>query len=253
MKYVAASALIVMSNWCFGLNAKPLTKNIDEKYFTIVKLETKEVPSSDESKSTGTRWDSNASPALDANCAASTSPGTFTRNSNFLIGFDDLANKAEQILNLGSRVWDIVERNKPVANLKNDAGTALPTGAKCWLELQGWSRPQAKTFVASLKNSYGSEVVKFKYKILYVTGGNVNGRGRYIGFATIQPVDTTVAWGYKFNAQGLVLAIMNTGTHADPVAGMMLSVAYSTESSISNHSYAQNYFIDGLGQFEITK
>lgn len=215
----------------------------DPKYFKVVKLEVRAVQSSALEGSIGS--------GLETNCNASPSPGTF--KNNLLIGFDDLAYRIEQIMNIGSRVWDVIQQNKAVVNLKNDAGTALPAGAKCWLELQSWSRPQTKAFTASLKNAYGLEVVKFKYKVIYVTGGNVNGRGRYIGFATIQPVETKVAWGFKFNAQGMVLAVMNTGTHNDPIAGMMLSVVYATESSVSNHTYAQNYFIDGTGKFEITK
>ena len=200
-------------------------------------------------------------------CGQSSAPGTFDntnrspgggkteRSSNLknAKSYGSSIASADQLINLGARVWEIVDKNKAVADIKNQAGTALPSSSNCWLDLEGWSRPQVKNFTTSLKNAYGVEVVRFNYNVLYVTGGSLEGRGRYIGFATIQPVNVSVAWGYKFSANVEVLNVMNMGQKSDPVAGMLLGLTYKIESSLINRTYTQSYFIDGLGHFETTK
>lgn len=153
----------------------------------------------------------------------------------------------DQIVNLGKKVWTLVDAGKPVVNLKTDVATALPYGAKCWMDLQTWSAPTAKTYTVTYKNLYGMEVVKFSYRVIFVSGGSVDGKGAYIGYAAIEPSDVSVAWGFKFSAESSAPTIYNMGTKEAPVAGMNLQMNYKIDTILKHVESSQAYFISGKG------
>jgi hypothetical protein len=153
----------------------------------------------------------------------------------------------DQVVNLGKKVWTLVEAGKPVVDLKTDVATALPYGAKCWMDLQTWRAPMAKTYSVTYKNLYGVEVVKFSYRVVFVAGGSVNGQGAYIGYAAIEPSEVSVAWGFKFNAQSAVPTIYNMGTKEAPVGGMNIQINYSIDTVVKHVQASQAYFLGGNG------
>lgn len=156
----------------------------------------------------------------------------------------------DQIVNLGRKIWTLVEAGKPVVNLKTDVATALPYGAKCWLDLQTWSAPKATTYTVTYKNLYGMEVVKFSYRVIFVSGGSVNGKGAYIGYAAMEPAEVSVAWGFTFNASSAAPTIYNMGTKEAPVAGMNLQMKYSVDTLLKHMEASQSYFISGKGNLQ---
>ena len=156
----------------------------------------------------------------------------------------------DKIINIGKKVWAVVEVGRPVVNFQTDVATALPHGARCWLQLEGWKAPEAKVWGVSMKNMYGSEVVRFVYRVNYVYGGSVEGQGRYIGYATAAPVDMYVAWGWNFSAQASVPTVFNTGTKEAPVAGMQLNMAYTVKTVMNELRQSQAYFVSGDGTFK---
>ncbi len=155
----------------------------------------------------------------------------------------------DKIINIGKKAWSVVEAGKPVVNLNMDVATALPEGARCWTDLQAWQTPKAATYTVSYKNAYNIEVVRFSYRVLYITGGNVNGKGAYIGYAAIQPADVLVRWGFNLQVQGNTLAVYNMGTKEAPVAGMALGVNYSVDTVINHMSGSKTFSIPGNGDF----
>lgn len=155
----------------------------------------------------------------------------------------------DKVINIGKKVWDVVAKGKPVVNIQTDVATALPAGAKCWLDLQGWARPQSKVWGISFKNLYGVEVVKLVYRVLYLPGGSVDGQGRYIGYATIQPVEVNVAWGYTFNAKVTIPTVFNMGSKASPIAGMNITMSWTIDTILKHTEQSQSFFVSGLGEF----
>lgn len=156
----------------------------------------------------------------------------------------------DKIINIGRKIWNIVQAGKPYVDLRSDVATALPQGARCWLDLQTWQRPQSKVFSMSFRNGFGSEVVKLSYRVIWLPGGSVDGKGAYIGYAALVPTDVKVSWGFKLSAQGSVPTIFNMGTREAPVAGMQMAMIYRIETPIQTHEQSQAYFISGKGEFE---
>lgn len=168
-------------------------------------------------------------------------------------GVAEVSSTLDQIINLGKKVWDLVQAGKPVVKLNSDVATALPAGSKCWLDLQGWSAPQSKAFTVSYKNLYGIEVVRLSYRVIWVYGGSVDGQGNYIGYAAIDPAEVNVAWGFNVDAHSSVPAVYNMGTKQAPVAGMNLKMDYTITPilGIKHIQASQAYFINGLGEFRV--
>ncbi|MEZ0391855.1 MAG: hypothetical protein ACAH59_06550 [Pseudobdellovibrionaceae bacterium] len=156
----------------------------------------------------------------------------------------------DQVVNLGKKVWNLIDSGKPVVNLKTDVATALPAGAKCWLDLQLWQEPQSVSYLVSLKNGYGMEVVRFVYRIITLTGGSVDGRGAYIGYATIQPAEVKVAWGFRFNATVTAPTVYNLGTRENPVGGMTLNLNYQIQPilGIAHIEVTEAFRLNGRGE-----
>jgi hypothetical protein len=157
----------------------------------------------------------------------------------------------DQVINIGKKVWDIVQAGKPVLNLQFDVATALPQGSQCWVELENWKAPVSQIYRVTAVNTYGFNVVNFDYRVLYIYGGSYKGQGNYIGYATMQPVNVSVAWGFNLNAKGNVPVVMNAGSSADPVGAMQLNMNYSISTVVSTTTQSQAYYINGLGDFKI--
>lgn len=192
--------------------------------------------------------------SLAQDCSQSSAPGTL--KSEPPAGenpMNPIEMIVDSIINIGKKIWAIVDAGRPVVNLKMDVGTALPQGARCWMDLQTWSAPTSHRYQVSFLNGFNSEVVKFDYRVISLSGGSVDGKGQYIGYAAFQPVDVQVAWGFEFNAEAAVPAVFNMGTKADPVAGMQIVMNYKVTSPLKFISQSQAYFIDGKGNFEKMK
>lgn len=157
----------------------------------------------------------------------------------------------DKVINMGRKVWNIVENGKPVVNMRTDVATALPAGAKCWSDLGEWQAPRTRKYSVIYRNLYGMEVVKFLYRVIYVAGGSVDGKGRYIAYAALEPYDVSVAWGFNFSSVGAVSAVYNVGTRSNPVAAMIMDMKYTIKTPLKQVRASQSFSINGLGQFQI--
>lgn len=155
----------------------------------------------------------------------------------------------DKIINMGKKIWAIVEANKPVVNVTTDTANAVPEGTKGWQSLQGWQAPKSKLFRITYENLYGMDVVDFQFRVLYTFGGNVNGKGRYLTNVTMVPANLDVSWGYTFNATGNVPSVTNAGTSAEPVAAMELLMKWSVDTVLKHSESTASFYVRGDGQF----
>ena len=153
----------------------------------------------------------------------------------------------DKVINIGQKIWNVVEKGRPVANYSKSVGTALPARALSWDQLQNWSAPKSKVIGVSYKNVYGVEVVRFVYRIILLYGGDVGGVGRYIGYATVEPMEMKTSYMYTFNAKVSVESVYNMGTSHNPVAGMLLNVSWTVDTVLKKSSESRSYTLDGLG------
>lgn len=151
----------------------------------------------------------------------------------------------DQIINIGKKIWTVVDAGRPVVNVQSYTANALPKGLKCWSDLTGWQTPRSKVYRVEYENALGATVVDFAYRVTYTAGGSVNGQGQYITNATIMPAELDVSWGYTFNANAEVPSVFNTGTHEEPVAGMQMNMKWSVDTVLDHAQQAESYYIGG--------
>lgn len=156
----------------------------------------------------------------------------------------------DKIINIGKKIWNIVQAGKPVMNIKTDVATALPAGVKCWQDLENWSMPESHTYETSFENLYGMTVASFKYRVVFVPGGSFKGAGAYVGYATVLPVEATASWGFSLNAEASVPVVYNMGSKSSPVAAMQVNMKYVVESPLRTIEQGQSYGLNGRGEFK---
>jgi hypothetical protein len=151
----------------------------------------------------------------------------------------------DRIINIGKKVWAIMEAGRPVVNVKTYTANALPAGLTCWSDLTGWSVPQSKVYQVTYENGFGMDVVTFDYRVGFTAGGSLNGQGKYLTNATINPPKINVSWGFNLDAQAEVPSVFNTGTKEAPVAGMQMLMKWQVKSVVSHVEQAENFYIGG--------
>ena len=157
---------------------------------------------------------------------------------------------ASDIINIGFKLWSIVEAGKPVSSFNAQYAHALPRGADSWAMLTNWQEPMVRTFHVQYKNLYGMNVVDFTYSVVANTGGQYDNRGAYIANATVLANELSVMWGFDFKADAEVPLVMNMSTEEAPVAGMQIKVGWSVESVLSSEKRTELYFLNGLGEMK---
>lgn len=157
----------------------------------------------------------------------------------------------DKIINIGTKIWNVIEAGRPVANYAAQKATALPQNARRWDQLQNWRRPTSRVQSVVYKNLLGFEVVRFTYRVISLYGGDVSGIGRYIGYATVEPLEMTVAFMYSFNAGAKVDAVYNMGSSANPVAGMLMNVNWTISTVLKSSTESHSYTLDGRGNIQL--
>jgi len=229
------SAMICSSNNAHAFGKKRKAHNDqDEKYFTIASEEIVEL----EDQGFGTMGN------LDY-MALEFDPEL---PSNFHIM--NPVSTVEGIITIGSKIWKIIEANKPVVNVVHQSASALPQGVDSWLDLENWQPPVSKVYMVKYKNLYGMEVVRYSFRVMFTHSGQFNGKGRYISKVSAMPADLAVSWGYTFNSEAVVGDTVNLGTLDSPVAGMELTINWKVDTVMRHMNQSETFFVTGDGRFD---
>ncbi|MBV2168319.1 MAG: hypothetical protein KUL82_06390 [Bdellovibrio sp.] len=151
----------------------------------------------------------------------------------------------DQIINIGKKIFNVINAGRPVVNIKIDTANALPKGLTCWSDLSGWNIPQSKVYNVQYENGFGMTVVDFSYRVTYTAGGSADGIGKYITNATFQPANVSVGWGFQFDATAVIPSVFNTGSKRDPVAGMQMNMEWKVTSPMAHEQSTESYFVSG--------
>ncbi len=176
---------------------------------------------------------------------------TFEATKGIIRGVEDSVIVIDKIVNLASKIWDMVVANKPVININSKYAQALPFGVSSASQLSGWSKPKSYLISFHFENLYGIDVISVSYQITYVYGGSYKGKGRYLAAVWAIPVYVDVMWGFKFNMQAYVpdLTIVNVGTAQNPIAALQLKIWWSASSVLKQIDGTDVYYIQGDGYF----
>ncbi|OGR61796.1 MAG: hypothetical protein A2X31_02535 [Elusimicrobia bacterium GWB2_63_22] len=158
----------------------------------------------------------------------------------------------DKIVNLVDKIFAIIEKNQPVVNITTNYANAVPFGTSHWTQLQGWSKPATKKYAFSMKNAYGSEVVKVNYQVHYTYKGNFQGKGQFLTGVTVEPINVVTAWGYKVSLVSEVpdSTIANVGTHEDPIASMQVQLKWTAHTMVKDITSKAIYYVRGDGVLE---
>jgi hypothetical protein len=236
------------------------SQSMDANYYTIQSVQVHELSKAEAEAAVAKKQNSalfaeTLTPSLNnvVGSAVTSNAGSVVGDLNAVGAEVDAASMVlDKVVNLGKKVWDLIEQGKPVVNIKTDSATALPLGARNLNDLSGWQAPKYKVYSVSYRNGYGIEVVKFTYRVMFIAGGSVNGRGQYVGYAAAEPLDVDVLWGFHFNVQASVPNVYFMGNKDNPVAVMNLSIKWTVDPilGIQHQEATQNYVVTGAGIFQ---
>jgi len=161
---------------------------------------------------------------------------------------------ARDFVAMGEEIYNLVQKGKPTNTTEHAPLSVVPKDpiSKEIIEafdLEGFSMPVQKKFTTIMKSGF-KEVVRFEYMVVYSYGGSYNGAGKWIAGAEIIPVKVVTKFGWDFNASMKVSGIMNHGTKADPVAGLMMIVKYQMNSWGKAEERNDTFHITGRGEFK---
>ena len=156
----------------------------------------------------------------------------------------------DKIINIGTKIWTVLDKGRATYNFNAQQANALPEGALRWNQLQHWRSPTSRVYSIRGSNIFGVEILKFDYRIILLAGGDVSGLGRYIGYATVQPMDVSVPFLNNLSAEVKAESVYNMGSSRSPVAGMIMSINVKNVSSIPlapMQELGQTVTLDGNG------
>jgi len=153
------------------------------------------------------------------------------------------------IINLGLKIWDIIQKNKPVVDITTQYASALPKNLSQWTDLAGWHAPSGDVYRLTAKNLYGARVIDVTYEVLRSYGGSDNGVGRYLTEVTVEPLKVNADWGYKLSLAVNIpdSGIINVGTAKDPLAGMTLETSWRIDTALKTSAGRAVYYLQGDG------
>jgi hypothetical protein len=155
----------------------------------------------------------------------------------------------DQIVNIAQKIWNIIEANRPVVDIKTEYAVAVPSGTIHWTQLAGWQPPKGMVYGLTAKNIYGIKTVDIRYQLMRNYGGSYNGKGKYLTGVTIEPLDVNVLSGYKVQLSVEIpdSGIVNVGTTEDPVAGMSVVLKWRIETVLKVSEGRAIYYLQGDG------
>jgi hypothetical protein len=181
-------------------------------------------------------------------------PGTPTTPEQQIDRAGKIIQATKDMVALGEAIYTLVQHGKP-ANVTAYAPISVvpkdPTTKDVVdpFEMENFSMPVAKKFETVLKKG-AKEVVRFQYKVMYSYGGSYNGTGKYMTSVMIVPTSVKTSYGYNFNATMKLGGIMNNGTKANPVAGVILMINYQMNSWGSALERSDTIYINGRGELK---
>lgn len=149
---------------------------------------------------------------------------------------------------IGTRIWKLVEANRPVVHVESKVANALPRNVSCWMDLENWKTPKVYRYNVKYTNLFGADVVNFTFRVIYTYGASYEGRGKYLSNVSVHPAELDVLWGYTFNSKIEVQRIVNLGTKEEPVAGMEMKLIWQVSTPIKDSQQSKIFFITGAGE-----
>jgi hypothetical protein len=150
----------------------------------------------------------------------------------------------DQIINLGQKVWAVLEKNQPVQNVHFNYANALPQGAQAG-DLENFSELQHKSFRTYGTNGFGMQVYDLRYSLVHRHGGQYRGKGKFLTDVTVLPQTVETSWGYTTNLNVDRVSVSNLGTRENPVGALTMQLKFSVSTIMKKGEYNEVYDFRG--------
>lgn len=155
------------------------------------------------------------------------------------------------IINIGKKIWNLIEDNKSVFVLESDAATAYPQGITDWRQLEGWKAPRLFNYQIIYKNAFGMNMIDATFRVLFTYGGSYEGKGKYLSRVTVIPGHVWLfPVGMGLNAQALVPNVVNVGTKESPIAGAEVVLKWTATDPLQKFENSAVFFVRGDGSYK---
>ena len=150
---------------------------------------------------------------------------------------NDLLGDLDRIVNLGTKVWSLIQQNKATSDFMTASANAIPMGLTAWDQTGGWRAAGGKNYQLPILDSKGKSVYNWDARVSFEFGGNVDGKGAFLRNVTVQASDVQVSWAHNFNAKVTIpdSSISNYGDKDSPDAQMEVEIDYSYDTSVFVH------------------
>lgn len=160
---------------------------------------------------------------------------------------------ARDLVALGEDIYRLVVKGKPTNTTRYAPISVVPKIGNepvDLLETENWSMPIKRTYEVAWKNTYGVEVVSFRYSVFYSYNGSYDGRGKYLTSVQVIPEQVKTLWGYDFTATMKLGGIQNNGTRQNPIAGATVLIEYTISTIVKAENNVDTFFVTGNGGFK---
>ncbi len=161
------------------------------------------------------------------------------------VSADDILKEINEIVNLGEKIWKIIEKNRPVINVKYAYANAVPKGVKGPEELEGFTPMNYRSFRKFGKNWFGSTVFDLTYTLAHRYNGTYQGRGKYLDAVTVLPHKVEALWGYTVNFNVNRVSTANVGSEKAPLASIVMDLDFQVSTVLKASQYRNMYEFRG--------
>ena len=152
----------------------------------------------------------------------------------------------DSVINIGKKVWGIVEAGEPVYTANYARANALPSNLQHWSEMSDWNPiPRSRIYQFEVKNLYGMKPVSFAYRISFIYGGKFDGTGAFLNDVGVESYNLSVLPMYSFDASAEVTSTSNIGTRKEAIAGMRLRVKMVVKTVVKHGEFTHEFFLRG--------
>jgi hypothetical protein len=150
-------------------------------------------------------------------------------------------------INIGKKVWTIIEASKGTAEAEEVSVSALPQEVTSPFQMENFKQAD-KMYRITYKNGFDENVVRIKYLLSYSYGGNHKGKGKYLSGVSIAAANIQIEHGFKVTSTVRVIDIKNIGTLEDPIASIKIKVKLEINGFFNYRERNMEFTINGLGE-----
>lgn len=158
----------------------------------------------------------------------------------------------------GAKVWNVIVKGRPSADLASAYASAIPGFAFNWNDMAGWKKVTRRYRFRLgnwLQGDDAADItyeVSFFYGTLATPGTKPERKGHYIANFVIKPEVINLKWGWKVSLTAAMSDPMNVGTPEEPVAMLNADLKWQYTKPLSSmpNIGMDSVAIDGYGSLQ---